>query len=63
LTTNLFKRTPDGEEIIETRQHTECLRIGGDLVERTFVRHEKIEDYDPPVITEKYHEFLKEHDQ
>ena len=25
----LYKRTPDGEEIIEPRQHTERIRIGG----------------------------------
>ena len=40
----------------------ERLRIGGKMAERTFVRNEKIEDDDLPVIAEKYHEFLKEHD-
>lgn len=56
----LYKRTPDGEEIIEPKQHTERIRIGGRDVTRTLTRSEKIEDNDLPVIAEKYREFLKE---
>lgn len=56
----LYKRTPDGEEIIEPKQYTERLRIGGRIEERTLIRREKIEDNDLPVIAEKYREFLKE---
>ena len=59
----LFKRTPDGEEIIEPKQHTERIRIGGRFVERTLTRSEKIEDNDLPVIAEKYREFLKEQNE
>lgn len=58
----IYKRTPDGEEIVEPKQHTERIRIGGRYVERTLTRSEKIEDNDLPVIAEKYREFLKEHD-
>ena len=58
----LYKRTPNGEEIIAPRQHTERIRIGGRFVERTLTRSEKIEDNDLPVIAEKYREFQKEHD-
>jgi type I restriction enzyme M protein len=58
----LYKRTPNGEEIVEPKQHTERIRIGGRFVERTLTRSEKIEDNDLPVIAEKYREFLKEHD-
>ncbi|HOX41188.1 MAG TPA: N-6 DNA methylase [bacterium] len=58
----LFKRTPDGEEIIEARKYIERIRIGGSFVERTLTRSEKIEDNDLPLIAEKYREFLKEHD-
>lgn len=58
----LYKRTPDGEEIIELHQHFERFRIGGQYVERLLNRKEKIEDNDLPVIAEKYREFLKEHD-
>ena len=56
----LYKRTPEGEEIIEPKQHNERIRIGGRFVERTLTRSEKIEDNDLPVIAEKYREFLQE---
>lgn len=56
----LYKRTPDGEEIVEPRQYTERIRISGRFVERTLTRREKIEDNDLPVIAEKYREFIKE---
>jgi type I restriction enzyme M protein len=59
----LFKRTPDGEEIIEPREYVERIRIGGRIVERTLVCNEKVEDNDLPVIAEKYRELLEEHDQ
>ena len=58
----LYKRTPNGEEIVAPKQHTERIRIEGRFVERTLTRSEKIEDNDLPVIAEKYREFLKEHD-
>ena len=56
----LFKRTPDGEEIITSVEVTEKFRIGGKIVERVLKRNEKIEDNDLPVIAEKYREFRKE---
>ena len=34
---------PDGEEIVEPKQHIERIRIGGRFVERTLTRSEKIE--------------------
>ena len=58
----LYKRTPNGEEIIEPKQHTERIRIGGRFVEGTLTRSEKVEDNDLPVIAKKYREFLKETD-
>jgi type I restriction enzyme M protein len=58
----LYKRTPNGEEIVAPKQHIERIRIGGKFVERTLTRSEKIEDNDLPVIAEKYRDFLKEHD-
>ena len=57
----LYKRTPDGEGIVEFKKHTERLRIGGRYVQRTLTRSEKIEDNDLPVIAEKYQQFLKDH--
>ncbi|MBF0212264.1 MAG: restriction endonuclease subunit M [Magnetococcales bacterium] len=59
----LFKRTPDGEEIVVPREHVERLRIGGRMEERKLVRNEKVEDNDLPVVAEKYREFLQEHDR
>ncbi len=56
----LYKRTPDGEEIIEARVFTEKLRINGEWVERTLTRNEKIENNDLPVIAERYREFCRE---
>jgi type I restriction enzyme M protein len=58
----MYKRTPDGEEIVEPRRHVERIRIGGKSVERTLIRSEKIEDDDLPIIAARYLEFLQEHD-
>jgi len=58
----LYKRTPDGEEIIEAKEYTEKLHIGSRIVERNLARNEKVEDNDLPVIAEMYREFLREHD-
>ena len=57
----LYKRTPDGEEIIEEKEYTERIRIGGRMVERTLTRREKVEDNDLPVIAEKYREFCQQY--
>lgn len=57
----LYKRTPDGEDILEPRQFTERFHRKSGWVERTLTRQEKIEDNDLPVIAAKYREFLKEH--
>jgi type I restriction enzyme M protein len=59
----LFKRTPEGEEIVETVHKKERIRIGGRIKERDFTRKEKIPDNDLPVIAEKYREFCKERDE
>ncbi|NQU63541.1 MAG: N-6 DNA methylase, partial [SAR324 cluster bacterium] len=56
----LFKRTPDGEEIIKSKEYTEKFKIRGKWVERKLTRNEKIEDNDLPVIAEKYREFCRE---
>jgi type I restriction enzyme M protein len=56
----LYKRRPDGEEIIEQKTHIEKLLISGKWQPRKLMRSEKIEDNDLSVIAEKYREFLKE---
>lgn len=58
----LYKRTSDGEEIVEPRQYTERFHRKSGWVERTLTRQEKIEDNDLPLIAEKYREFLRVHD-
>jgi type I restriction enzyme M protein len=58
----LYKRTPEGEEIVHRVTHEETLKIGGKKVKRTLTRSEKIPDNDLPVIAEKYREFLQETD-
>jgi len=57
----LYKRTPDGEEIVEPITITETIRIGGKVIKRVLTRDEKVEDNDLPIIAEKYREFRKEH--
>ena len=54
----LYKRTSDGEEIVKPRHHSERIRIGDRVVERTLTRSEKIEDNDLPVIAERYREYI-----
>lgn len=58
----LYKRTPDGEEIVELREKTERIRIGDRVVTRTLRRKERIPDDDLPEIAVRYREFLKEYE-
>lgn len=57
----LYKRTPDGEEIIETVEKIERVRIGDRIEERKLRRKQKILDDDLPLIAEKYGEFRRQH--
>ena len=58
----LYKRTPDGEEILEPRQFTERFHRKSGWVERTLTRQAKIEDNDLPLIAQKYQAFLSTYD-
>jgi type I restriction enzyme M protein len=58
----LYKRSPDGEYLIESVEETERIRIGGRYLERKLTRRKKIPDNDLLVVSEKYKEFLKEYD-
>lgn len=53
----LYKRTPDGEEIIQVVDETERIRIGDRVIERRFKRRDKIDDNDLPEIVKAYREF------
>lgn len=57
----LYKRKPDGEEIIELRERKERIRVGGRVIERDLKRKEKILDDDLPIIAEKYKEFRQKY--
>ena len=57
----LWKRHPDGEEVIVEKAYEEKLRIGGDLQVRTLIRKERILDDDLPAIADAYAEFRGAH--
>nr|WP_235880385.1 N-6 DNA methylase [Polyangium aurulentum] len=53
----LFKRSPDGEEILEDVEEVERIRVGGQLVTRTLRRKKKVVDDDLPRIADAYRDF------
>jgi type I restriction enzyme M protein len=57
----LYKRRPDGEEILVDKSHEEKVRIGGRLEVRTLHRKERILDDDLPDIAAAYAEFRARH--
>lgn len=59
----LYKRRPDGEEIVEEVEEVERIRIGGENVERTLRRRKKILDDDLPEIAKAYQAFREENEE
>ncbi|GGR73744.1 restriction endonuclease subunit M [Deinococcus seoulensis] len=57
----LYKRHPDGEEIIEEYDEEQDVRIAGRTETRTVRRRRKLLDDDLPVIAQKYREFRALH--
>ncbi|MFC9493761.1 restriction endonuclease subunit M [Streptomyces sp. NPDC056982] len=57
----LYKRTPDGEPVVETSVVVERLNIRGKEVARPLRRSKKVIDNDLPVIAERYREFRAEY--
>jgi type I restriction enzyme M protein len=55
----LYKRSPDGEEILEEQEESERIRINGKSVVRTLRRKRKIPDNDLPGIAQAYLAFRK----
>jgi type I restriction enzyme M protein len=53
----LYKRSPDGEDLVETVIETETIRLSGEKVKRTLRRKQKMVDDDLPKIAESYREF------
>lgn len=57
----LYKRPPDGEEILVHATFEEKVRIGGKMEVRTLHRKTKILDDDLPEIANAYAEFRAQH--
>jgi type I restriction enzyme M protein len=57
----LYKRSPDGEEILVDVQKPEKVRVGGEFVTRQLTRKQRILDDDMPVIAEEYRKFRQKH--
>lgn len=53
----LYKRGPDGEELVEEVEHRERINVGGKSVVRVLRRKEKTVDDDLPRIAEAYRAF------
>lgn len=59
----LYKRSPEGEELVEEVVEIERIRVNGNFVERALRRKQKIVDDDLPRIAEAYREFRREHQE
>lgn len=57
----LYKRGPDGEELVEDVEHRERIRVNGHSVVRVLRRKEKTVDDDLPRIADAYCGFRAEH--
>jgi type I restriction enzyme M protein len=53
----LYKRSPDGEEILQEVEEVERIRMNGHFVERRLRRKKKIVDDDLPLIAKAYLDF------
>ncbi|MCA9633930.1 MAG: SAM-dependent DNA methyltransferase, partial [Myxococcales bacterium] len=59
----LYKRGPDGEELVEEVEHRERIRVNGHSVVRLLRRKEKTVDDDLPRIAEAFRAFRAEHSE
>jgi type I restriction enzyme M protein len=57
----LYKRSPDGEDILEEVSELERIRVDGRIVSRQLTRKQKIVDDDLPRIAAAFREFRREH--
>ena len=58
----LYKRSPDGEEILEEVKYKERVRVGSRSVIRILKRKEKVVNNDLPEIAKAYKNFVSEQD-
>ena len=59
----LYKRSPDGEELVDEVEVVERVRVNGTFVERVLHRRQKIVDDDLPRIAEAYRRFRAENEE
>lgn len=57
----LYKRSPDGEELLHETSEPERIRIGGKTITRLLKRKQRLVNDDLPGIAEAYAEFRKKH--
>jgi len=57
----IYKRSPEGDELIEDVETIETITVAGRKVGRTLKRKQKILDDDLPIIAERYREFRQKH--
>ena len=57
----LYKRSPEGEEIVEDEEVPETITMNGRKVTRTLRRKKRIPDNDLPEIAERYRAFRRQH--
>jgi type I restriction enzyme M protein len=57
----IYKRSPEGDELIEDVETIETITVAGRKVTRTLKRKQKILDDDLPIIAERYREFRRKH--
>lgn len=56
----IYKRTPDGEDVVEDVEYRERIRVSGTSVERILRRKAKVIDDDLPAIAAAYIRFVQE---
>ena len=57
----LYKKSPNGQEIVEDSIEKERIRLGGESIVRTFHRKQRIPDNGLPEIAKEYKKFKQEH--
>ena len=57
----LYRRSPEGEEIIRTEEEPETVIVNGRRITRTLRRKKRIVDDDLPEIAKRYHAFRRDH--
>lgn len=56
----IYKKSPEGKELVKSSIEKERVRLGGQSVVRTFHRKHKIPDNDLPEIAKAYKAFRQE---